>query len=90
VHGCFWHGHDCPLFRHPATRADFWEAKIAANRRRDAQADVALESAGWRRLTIWECAVRGRARRPLSETLDACAAFLGSQATTVELAGCWQ
>lgn len=24
VHGCFWHGHDCPLFKWPETRPDFW------------------------------------------------------------------
>ena len=28
VHGCFWHGHDCPLFRLPGTRTDFWRDKI--------------------------------------------------------------
>ena len=32
VHGCFWHGHDCALFRTPGTRRKFWEAKIARNR----------------------------------------------------------
>ena len=28
VHGCFWHGHDCPHFKLPATRPEFWSAKI--------------------------------------------------------------
>src|SRR5689334_13526787 len=37
VHGCFWHGHDCYLFRMPTSRRDFWEAKIGSNKRRDAQ-----------------------------------------------------
>ncbi len=37
VHGCFWHGHDCPLFRLPGTRPDFWLAKIERNRARDAE-----------------------------------------------------
>lgn len=27
VHGCFWHGHGCHLFRLPATRREFWEAR---------------------------------------------------------------
>src|ERR1700719_1649815 len=35
VHGCFWHGHDCPLFKLPATRSEFWASKIAGNRTRD-------------------------------------------------------
>ncbi len=28
VNGCFWHGHDCHLFKWPGTRKDFWRAKI--------------------------------------------------------------
>jgi DNA mismatch endonuclease (patch repair protein) len=28
IHGCFWHGHECPLFRIPATRREFWTNKI--------------------------------------------------------------
>jgi DNA mismatch endonuclease (patch repair protein) len=35
VHGCFWHGHGCPMCKAPATRAEFWASKIAANRARD-------------------------------------------------------
>src|ERR1700710_434307 len=31
VHGCFWHGHDCPMFHLPATRPEFWQAKINSN-----------------------------------------------------------
>ena len=37
VHGCFWHGHDCPLFRLPGTRRAFWDAKIKRNRERDTE-----------------------------------------------------
>jgi DNA mismatch endonuclease, patch repair protein len=28
VHGCFWHGHECDLFRWPGTRKKFWREKI--------------------------------------------------------------
>lgn len=59
VNGCFWHGHECRLFRLPATRADFWSAKIGSNRIRDAAAHSALTRDGWRVATIWECALRG-------------------------------
>ena len=59
VHGCFWHGHDCPLFRLPATRSEFWEAKISRNRERDREVLGALKTTGWRCLTVWECAIRG-------------------------------
>lgn len=60
VHGCFWHGHDCPLFRLPSTRQDFWRDKIATNKINDQKALSALENAGWRVAVIWECAIRGR------------------------------
>ena len=33
VHGCFWHYHDCHLFKMPSTRREFWETKIGRNRR---------------------------------------------------------
>lgn len=78
VHGCFWHGHDCPLFRLPGTRRDFWEAKIAGNRLRDARALASLQKAEWRTLVIWECAMRGRDRHPLELVIDRCADWLCS------------
>lgn len=62
VHGCFWHGHDCPLFRLPSTRSDFWSAKIARNRERDAEVKGLVLASGWRHLAIWECALRLRSR----------------------------
>lgn len=76
VHGCFWHGHGCSLFRLPATRTDFWLAKIAGNRRRDVAAVAALEAAGWRSLWVWECALRGKNRRTAEAVSDAMAAFI--------------
>ena len=36
VHGCFWHGHDCPRgARAPKANAAYWRAKIDRNRARD-------------------------------------------------------
>lgn len=67
VHGCFWHGHGCSLFRMPKTREDFWSAKIAANRVRDVASLERLQKLGWRTLCVWECALRGRGRLPESE-----------------------
>jgi DNA mismatch endonuclease, patch repair protein len=59
VHGCFWHGHDCARgARQPKTNADYWIAKIARNRARDASAVQALEASGWRVATVWECEMR--------------------------------
>ena len=59
VHGCFWHGHDCPRgSRKPKANAAYWTAKIERNRARAAAARAALEAAGWRVVTVWECAMK--------------------------------
>jgi DNA mismatch endonuclease, patch repair protein len=87
VHGCFWHGHDCPLFRLPGTRAEFWEAKIARNRARDAAVAAALLDSGWRQLTIWECAMRGPGRLASEALIDRVAAWLSGQGQTLEIRG---
>lgn len=62
VHGCFWHGHTCHLFKQPKSRREFWTPKIESNRRRDAQAFEKLANEGWRIAEIWECALKGRTR----------------------------
>lgn len=59
VHGCFWHRHSgCRLAAVPATRRDFWEAKIAANKARDRRAVAQLRRNGWRVAVVWECQTR--------------------------------
>jgi len=58
VNGCFWHGHDCHLFKWPRSNHAFWRAKITRNRRRDVDVKRKLVAAGWRTLTVWECSVR--------------------------------
>ena len=79
VHGCFWHGHGCKLFVVPATNTAFWMQKIAGNRSRDARALHELRALGWRVLTVWECALRGRERLPLDEVARNIARWLRSQ-----------
>ena len=60
TNGCYWHGHDCPLFRLPATNTDFWRTKLEGNRQRDVRSLAALHAIGWRTAVVWECAMRGR------------------------------
>jgi len=76
VHGCFWHGHDCPLGVRPASNTSFWEEKISRNQRRDADVMADLTDTGWRVATVWECALRGRTRLPLADVLAQLAAFV--------------
>jgi len=60
THGCFWHHHNCYLFKVPASRTDFWLDKIGKNVIRDARDLGLLHQQGWRVLVVWECALRGR------------------------------
>jgi len=76
VHGCFWHGHDCALFRLPQTRTEFWRQKIRSNTDRDAKSAAALAADGWRVGTIWECALKGPERLDAEIVVAAAAGWL--------------
>jgi DNA mismatch endonuclease (patch repair protein) len=89
VHGCFWHGHHCPMCRLPATRREFWSAKISGNRERDQRTSAALLTTGWRLLTVWECSLRGPARRHEEDVILSCTAFIFSAEKDAELSGDW-
>ena len=54
VHGCFWHAHPgCRYAKVPASRREFWEAKLTANVERDRRAIDELLSVNQRaKLTI--------------------------------------
>ncbi|MBK9268074.1 MAG: DNA mismatch endonuclease Vsr [Sphingomonadales bacterium] len=64
VNGCFWHGHECAMFKYPAARSEFWREKIGKNVERDTLAQRTLLEQGWRVCVVWECALRGRHRLP--------------------------
>ena len=71
IHGCFWHGHDCHLFKWPSTRPEFWKNKINRNREVDERNYKKIKEDGWRILTIWECAIKGKTRLSLEKIVDA-------------------
>lgn len=53
VDGCFWHG--CPRHAtHPRHNAEWWRAKLDANRERDSRHRARLRGAGWIVLRVWE------------------------------------
>ncbi|MBV7257904.1 DNA mismatch endonuclease Vsr [Pacificimonas sp. WHA3] len=87
VNGCFWHGHDCHLFRLPATRTEWWRDKIEATKARDSAQCAALQNDGWRVGTIWECAMRGRSRIGLDEVAERCAIWLQGNDERLEVYG---
>ncbi len=56
VHGCFWHTHRCRYGKvTPATNAEFWKTKRAANSDRDRRNIRRLRVDGWQVLVVWEC-----------------------------------
>ncbi len=61
VHGCFWHQHSgCRFADRPATRQDYWNAKLNRNVERDAKNQEMLIQNGWKLLIIWECQTRDK------------------------------
>ena len=70
VNGCFWHGHACDLFKMPSTNRDFWENKIGTNQANDAKNKELLLTAGWRVVTIWECAIKGKRRLDINTLIS--------------------
>ena len=87
VHGCFWHGHSCHLFKWPTTRAAWWRAKIEANRARDTSVRDQIADMGWRQLRVWECALKGTTSRPPDTVLNEVTAWLDGDEADTDLRG---
>lgn len=88
VHGCFWHGHACHLFKVPQTRTEFWMTKIEKNALRDGNAIENLRDQGWRTAIVWECALKGKGRLELVDLIDAlCSWLVDAGHETLELSG---
>lgn len=85
VHGCFWHGHECPDFRWPATRKEFWREKICGNKVRDQRVESQLANAGFRLLVVWECAICGKRRHSLPKMIDKVEVWLTSKSQRLEI-----
>lgn len=86
VHGCFWHRHkECRYAKLPATRPEFWRAKLEGNAERDTRVIEALQATGWRVLVVWECAIRDKST--LSILSEVLANWIRGNATLGEVAG---
>lgn len=60
---------------------DFWEAKFARNRERDAEVTAALRETGWRVATVWECGLRSAS---IDETVRALVDWIRSDNPILE------
>jgi len=87
INGCFWHRHDCHLFKWPSTRKEFWHAKIKGNKARDIGAVKQLKSMGWRVLTVWECSMKGRTRLQEGDLFSRVSDWITGEVTEQEVRG---
>ncbi|MBM7332887.1 very short patch repair endonuclease [Alloalcanivorax marinus] len=78
VNGCFWHNHNCSLFKWPKTNRQFWMDKLEGNRLRDQRKKEELIESGWRVLVIWECAIKGVNRLSVDDALERATTFIRS------------
>jgi DNA mismatch endonuclease, patch repair protein len=87
VHGCFWHGHNCALFKIPSSNTKFWLDKIAGNKERDIKDVSNLNTSGWRVMTVWECAIRGKGKLSTHELCKTCTEWLIHGESIFEIRG---
>lgn len=87
IHGCFWHGHDCHLFKWPKSREDFWREKITDNQKRDEVVMNQYAETDWRIMAIWECALKGKTRLPFDSLVDEVSDWLQLTANGYEIRG---
>ena len=85
VHGCFWHRHDCSLFKWPSTNVTFWRTKLLRNRSVDRRALKQLKIADWRVLTIWECSLKGVKRLEIDRVVETTTRWLHSRSRLSEI-----
>lgn len=86
VNGCFWHCHNCRLFKWPSSNIDFWRSKIESNVERDQKHYQRLTEAGWRILIVWECALKGKKSHAIDEVLDCVSGWLKTDRIKDEIA----
>lgn len=87
VHGCFWHVHECHLFKWPKTRENWWREKLSGNVKKDKENISRLHDSGWRVLIVWECALKGKTRLPIDNVLDEISGWLDSNGESKEIQG---
>jgi len=87
IDGCFWHAHNCHLFKWPKTRQEFWQKKISGNKQRDQRNRTELKKQEWRILTIRECSLKGKTRLTIEKVIHLTSEWLESNDSDYEITG---
>jgi len=87
INGCFWHRHNCHLFKPPKSNVEFWDEKLDKNRDRDLKNIENLIELDWRVLVIWECAIKGKQSLNDKELASKISLFLNSNFHLAEITG---
>lgn len=87
VNGCFWHGHNCHLFKWPTSREEFWRNKITRTKEKDKENIEVLLKDGWRVLQIWECAIKGKTRLAIDDIIEITVSWLRSSQNQLDIEG---
>lgn len=76
VNGCFWHMHQCSMFKWPRSNTEFWRDKLEKNAERDLRNLSLLRDLGWRTCIIWECALKGKTKLSTKEVISQTSSWL--------------
>jgi len=87
VNGCFWHAHDCHLFKWPKSNPEFWRKKILGNKVRDQKNIRIYKESGWKVMTIWQCALTGKTKKSLNAVLGTSQKWLKHSTDNIEIRG---
>lgn len=87
IHGCFWHGHDCHLYRLPKSNSSFWAEKINKNKCNDKLVFEQLANAGWRIAVIWECSLKGKTKLDFEALITTLERWIVCDKTNLSLEG---
>ncbi|BBP45383.1 very short patch repair endonuclease [Thiosulfatimonas sediminis] len=85
VHGCFWHGHNCPHGKLPKSNQEFWSNKIKLNKSRDRKNIDRLINQGWRVATVWECSLRGKTPKEVTLVIKTLKTWLTSDSQYIKI-----
>lgn len=85
--GCFWHKHDCGLFKWPQTKTEFWREKIKGNASRDLNNWKELIQNQWKVIVIWGCAMKGKLKLTPEELSEKLTETINSSDDMVEIMG---